>query len=171
MSRFVAFLRGVSPMNLKMAELSRCLEYAGYSGVRTVLSSGNVAFNTLKATEAEIASQVEIAMQKYLGRSFPVTVRSSDHLRKLVARDPYHGHNLPPEAKRVVTFLHSKHKGTLTLPIEQDGACILVARGADVFSYYTPNPKGPVFMKLIERTFGTEQTTRTWKTIEKCSVA
>lgn len=171
MSRFVAFLRGVSPMNLKMAELSRCLESAGYSGVRTVLSSGNVAFDTPKTTEAGIASEIEIAMQKHLGRSFPVTVRSSDHLRKLVAKDPYHGRSLPPEAKRVVTFMHSEYKGTLALPIEQDGACILVARGAEVFSYYVPNPKGPVFMRLIERTFGTEQTTRTWKTIEKCSVA
>jgi hypothetical protein len=36
-----------------------------------------------------------------------------------------------------------------------------------VFSAYWPNPRGPVFMSLIKKTFGDEQTTRTWQTIEK----
>jgi hypothetical protein len=42
MRRYVAFLRGVNPMNAKMAELRRCFETAGFTDVRTVLSSGNV---------------------------------------------------------------------------------------------------------------------------------
>ena len=45
MARYVAFLRGVSPMNLKMVELKRCLEAAGFTAVKTVLASGNVAFD------------------------------------------------------------------------------------------------------------------------------
>jgi len=36
-----------------------------------------------------------------------------------------------------------------------------------VFSTYLPNPKGPVFMTLIEKTFGKDVTTRTWDTIAK----
>ena len=44
MPRYVAFLRGVSPMNAKMAELKRCFEHAGFEEVKTVLSSGNVVF-------------------------------------------------------------------------------------------------------------------------------
>ena len=46
MPRYVAFLRGVSPMNAKMPELKRCFEVAGFSDVRTLLSSGNVVFST-----------------------------------------------------------------------------------------------------------------------------
>jgi len=45
MQRYVAFLRGVSPMNCKMPELKRCFEAAGFADVRTLLSSGNVAFS------------------------------------------------------------------------------------------------------------------------------
>lgn len=30
---------------------------------------------------------------------------------------------------------------------------------------------GPVFMTLIEKTFGTAATTRTWDTVKKCAVA
>ena len=53
------------------------------------------------------------------------------------------------------------------LPIELDGARILSVRGTEVFSAYIPSPRGPVFMKLIEKTFGEEVTTRTWDTVGK----
>ncbi|MDE2325144.1 MAG: DUF1697 domain-containing protein, partial [Betaproteobacteria bacterium] len=42
MPRYVAFLRGVSPMNARMPELKACFEAAGFGAVRTLLSSGNV---------------------------------------------------------------------------------------------------------------------------------
>lgn len=45
MPRYVAFLRGVSPMNAKMPELKRALESAGFRNVTTVLASGNAAFD------------------------------------------------------------------------------------------------------------------------------
>ena len=44
MPRHVALLRGVSPVDAKMPELKRRFEAAGFSNVRTILSSGNVAF-------------------------------------------------------------------------------------------------------------------------------
>jgi uncharacterized protein (DUF1697 family) len=44
MPRYVAFLRGVSPMNASMPALKRCFEATGFTDVRTLLSSGNVAF-------------------------------------------------------------------------------------------------------------------------------
>jgi hypothetical protein len=40
-------------------------------------------------------------------------------------------------------------------------------RGREVFSACLRNPKGPVFMALIEQTFGKAVTTRTWDTVAK----
>ena len=40
-------------------------------------------------------------------------------------------------------------------------------RGREIFSDYTRTPKGPVFMTLIEKTFGKDVTTRTWETVTK----
>jgi len=37
----------------------------------------------------------------------------------------------------------------------------------EVFSTYVPSPRGPVFMTLIEKTFGHAVTTCTWDTVEK----
>ena len=53
MPRYVAFLRGVSPMNCKMPELKRSFEDAGFSNVRTLLSSGNVAFDARASSTTE----------------------------------------------------------------------------------------------------------------------
>ena len=55
MRRYVAFLRGVNPMNAKMAELRRCFETAGFTDVRTVLSSGNVAFGAPAKSDTALA--------------------------------------------------------------------------------------------------------------------
>ena len=56
-------------------------------------------------------------------------------------------------------------------PIERDGATVLKLFGAEVFTAYTVTAKGPVFMSLLERTFGKDITTRTLATVEKCSLA
>jgi uncharacterized protein (DUF1697 family) len=165
--RYVAFLRGVSPMNCKMAELKRALEAGGFADVKTVLSSGNVVFSAPKATTRAIEKKVEAAISKGLGRPFSVLVRSVEALRELLASDPYESFELPPEAKRVVTFLPEPPSSAPTLPIEMDGAKMLALAGSEVFSAYVPGPRGPVFMVLIEKTFGKGVTTRTWGTVEK----
>ncbi len=169
MPRFVAFLRGVTPMNLKMPELKACFESAGFTDVKTVLSSGNVVFSARAGSEASIARKAEAAMTKILGRTFLTIVRSVDDLRAILASNPYRAFRLPSGAKRVVSFLPEKPGKRLALPVELDGARILCVHGREAFTFYVRSPKGPVFMTLIEKTFGKDVTTRTWETIEKVS--
>ncbi|OQW95604.1 MAG: hypothetical protein BWK77_07180 [Verrucomicrobia bacterium A1] len=171
MLRFVAFLRGVNPMNAKMVELKRCFEGAGFTDVKTVLSSGNVVFNARAAPEAVLERKAEATMAKQLGRTFHTIMRPADVLHELIEADPYATFRLPVNAKRVVTFLREPHTGKLSLPIEVDGACILAMNGREIFTAYVPNPRGPVFMTLIEKAFGTKVTTRTWDTVKKCATA
>lgn len=172
--RYAALLRGVSPMNCKMADLKRALEAAGFSDVRTVLASGNVVFAapaTRTNSDATLADKVEAAIDKGLRRSFPVVVRAVGALAAMLDADPYAAFRVAPGAKRVVTFLKQAPQTKLSLPIEVDGARILCANGNEVFTAYVPHPKGPVFMTLIEKTFGKEVTTRTWDTVKKIVAA
>jgi len=69
------------------------------------------------------------------------------------------------------TRLREPHKVKLSLPLEVDGVRILAMNGRDIFAAYVPNPRGAVFMTLIEKTFGTNVTTRTWGTIKRCAAA
>jgi uncharacterized protein (DUF1697 family) len=167
MKRYAAFLRAVSPMNAKMPELRRAFEAAGFVGVATVLSSGNVLFSAPAASPSALERRAEAAMEEVLGKRFLAVVRTVDALRTLLASDPYRGLRLDAGAKRVVTFLRTEPKRRPELPIAQDGARILLVKGGEVFSAYVPGPRGPVFMALIEKTFGREATTRTWGTVER----
>jgi uncharacterized protein (DUF1697 family) len=171
MPRYVAFLRGVSPVNAKMPELKRCFETAGFANVKTVLSSGNVVFDARSSPESSFEQRAENSMQTLLGRSFYTIVRRTDTLRSLLETDPYAAFALPPNAKRVVSFLRHPMRGKLALPLESDGAQILGVVGREVFTAYVPSDKGPVFMKLLESAFGREVTTRTWETVKKCVAA
>src|SRR6185503_19406432 len=125
MPRYVALLRGVSPMNATMPALKACFEQAGFTDVRTLLSSGNVVFSARAAGEAALERKAEAAMAGALGRAFLTIVRPVAALQALVARDPYAGFRLPPQAKRVVTFLRKPPSAKLALPIEVDGARIV----------------------------------------------
>jgi uncharacterized protein (DUF1697 family) len=171
MPRYVAFLRGVSPMNCKMPELKACFESAGFEDVRTLLSSGNVVFSTRATSLPALERKAEQAMLGSMGHSFDTIIRSSAYLQALVARDPFAEFALPSTAKCIVTFLKREAEARTDLPIERDGARILMFTGTEVYSAYEPTPKGPVFMTLLERTFGKEITTRTLATVQKCAAA
>jgi len=155
------------PTNAKMPELKKAFESAGFTDVKTVLSSGNVVFSARDASETSLQRKAEAAMMQQFGDAFLTIVRPLDALHELLGSDPYRAFRLEPDAKRIVTFLRAKPASTLALPIGLGGARILSIKGREVFSAYLPNPKGPVFMVLIEKTFGKEVTTRTWGTITK----
>ncbi|HVH66697.1 MAG TPA: DUF1697 domain-containing protein [Gemmatimonadales bacterium] len=165
--RYAAFLRGVMPMNCKMPQLKQAFEAAGFTDVKTVLGSGNVVFTARAATPAALQRKAEAAMLEHLGQAFLTIVRPVDALRELLESDPFGAFRIPAEAKRIVTFLRGRPPAKLRLPIERDGARILSVKGGEVVSAYVRTPKGPVFMTLIEQTFGKEQTTRTWETVAK----
>ena len=171
MPRYVAFLRGVSPVNASMPELKRCFESAGFKDVTTLLSSGNVVFTATSRSVPAIERKAEAAMTKRLGRKFFTIVRSTDELKRMLAADPFAAIAPPAAAKRIVTFLREPRQPKQPLPIESDGACIHTQLGREIFSTYLPTPRGPVFMTLIEKAFGSEVTTRTWETVRKCANA
>jgi uncharacterized protein (DUF1697 family) len=169
MSRYAAFLRGVSPMNAKMPELKRSFEACGFADVQTILASGNVVFSARAASEHSLQRKAEKAMQATLGRTFLTIIRPVDALRALIEADPFARFRLTAGSKRVVTFLRAPNaaKSKLSLPLILDDARILAVEQGEVFSAYVPGPKGPIFMTLIEKTFGKDVTTRTWDTVKK----
>src|SRR5258706_3526971 len=104
MPRYVAFLRGVSPMNAKMPELKNCFELAGFADVKTLLSSGNVVFSARASNVATLERKAEAAMAERLGKPFYTIVRSTKALQKMLATNPFSRFGLRKNAKRVVTL-------------------------------------------------------------------
>jgi len=155
------------PMNCKMPALKAAFEAAGFTDVKTVLGSGNVVFDARSTSEQALQQKAEAAMQEHLSQAFITIVRPIEQLRKLLETDPYERFKVDPKAKRIVTFLRGRPKAKIALPVEMDGARILSIKDREIFSAYLPTPKGPVFMTLIQKTFGKDLTTRTWDTVAK----
>lgn len=152
-------------MNCRMPELKKALEKAGFTDVRTVISSGNAVFSARAASEKALEQKCEDATEKYLKRRFMTIVRPIDELQALLDRDPFAGFTLPPNAKRNVTFLRALPKDTPTLPLSMEGGEILALQGREGILYYVPGDAPPTFMTTIDKTFGKDVTTRTWETV------
>lgn len=174
LTRQVAFLRGVSPLNTRMPALKAAFETMGYRDVRTVLTSGNVVFSSARRPGPALASAIEAGLATQLSRHYPVILRSAAQLQRLLDHDPFAGMALAPDAKRLVTLLgHAKPSNAqrVTLPITRGGAGIVALNESEALTVYAPADQGPIAMALIERTFGKGVTTRSWETIRKCASA
>jgi uncharacterized protein (DUF1697 family) len=68
MTRYAAFLRGVNVggVNLKMAEVSKAFENAGFTNVRTILASGNVLLESRSGVDA-VRKKAEKALRDTFG--------------------------------------------------------------------------------------------------------
>ena len=152
-------------MNCKMPELKKSLEKAGFTDVKTVISSGNAVFSSRSTSAPGLEEKCEEAMQKVMKKSFMTIVRSIDELETLLETDAFRKYAVPPNGKRNVTFLRAAPATKPKLPVELKGGQILGLHGREAYLYYIPGEADPSFMTMIEKTFGKAVTTRTWDTV------
>ena len=91
MNAYVALLRAVNvggTGKLPMSDLKELCEQAGFLGVRTYIASGNVVFES-RASEAEVKSALESALEVYAGKTVGVLVRSGAEIAEVVAGNPF----------------------------------------------------------------------------------
>jgi uncharacterized protein (DUF1697 family) len=88
--RWVVLLRGVNVngVSIKSAPLSACLQKAGYTGVRSVLASGNVTL-LADGTREDVKSGVESALREGFGYDAWVVVLTPDRLAEIAAGYPF----------------------------------------------------------------------------------
>ncbi len=161
--RYVAFLRGINVGGNKkvpMADLKVCLEKAGFENVKTLLNSGNVAFNAEKVTEGEIE---ELIGQSF-GFSVGVLIRPQDSLKQLVEMDPFK--NIKNAKALYVTFLRDK-------PIDHSpGEFKLLKVEDDAAFWYVEDKDGRGTLDAMswwDKQFGKNITTRNWNTVVKAA--
>lgn len=90
MTRFVALLRGVNVggVNIRMADLAETFRGLGYTDVKTVLASGNVAFDA-DGTASGVKAVIEGALRDRFGYDARVHVLDLATLRAVVEHDPH----------------------------------------------------------------------------------
>jgi uncharacterized protein (DUF1697 family) len=167
MTQYVAFPRGINAgHSMKMAELRAVFEALGFEQVRTVLASGNVLFETAKRAETALTKQIETGLTETFGARIPVVLRTRAELERLVKANPFEKAPAGPKTRPYVTFLKTKPgrrelpkgKGYEVLGIYDRTVCSVV----DLTGATSPD-----LMRVLDKTFGDEVTTRGWGTVEK----
>ncbi len=92
-TRHVAFLRAINVggRTVTMARLGAVFESLGFTGVGTVLASGNVVFESDSRSAAGLERRIEGALERALGYEVRTFLRSPAELRAIVEGDPFGG--------------------------------------------------------------------------------
>jgi uncharacterized protein (DUF1697 family) len=168
--RYVALLRGIGPGNPKMrnAELVRVLSSAGLRDVTAVISSGNFIFGSGERDRSGLQELIEAALLEHLGAPCAAIVRSRDQMARLCRADVFDDHDDGPTDRCHVTFLQRRPSGNELLPADGDGYRVLgVQRGCVFLVVDSTRSKTPEVMSLMEKVYGKQITTRTWRTVQR----
>lgn len=170
--RDVALLRGIGPMNPNMRndKLRGVFENLGFTNVQTVISSGNVVFETDSRDVSALEARIEAAWPEQLGFRSTTIIRTTEQIHDLVARNPFGDRADTPATSLQVTFLKHQPDVNLELPYTADtGGYTIVAFGDRVICSVVDltGSRTPDLMRGLEKMFGKEITTRTWKTVHR----
>lgn len=76
---------------IKMEELRAALSSVGLENVRTYINSGNVAFDTVKASDAKLTNLISDAVEAKFKKTISVMVRSKKEIDEIIADNPFDG--------------------------------------------------------------------------------
>ena len=172
MTKYVALLRGIAPTNPNMRndKLRGVFEKLGFKNVKTVISSGNVIFDSPSRSAKKLEETIETALPEQLGFRSTTIIRSQGQIQKLVDKNPFQGMEHSQKSSLNVTFLKQKRKTDIKFPhkiANRDYELLGMYDGAICSVIDLTNAKTPDLMVWLEKQFGKEITTRTWKTVER----
>lgn len=164
--KYVALLRGIGPSNPNMhgAKLKEAAESAGLKKVRTLLSSGNVIFESGIQDQKKIEEMLEKIWPARLGFNSMSIVRSQFQLQALVDANPYKGaEHSNKKTYLLVTFFKEPPK-----PAPKDNYYTVEDVNALCSTIDASILGTPDFMAKADRQYGKDQiTSRTWLTIQR----
>jgi len=165
----VALLRGIAPMNPSMSNtnLRAVCESVGLGNVSTVISSGNVVFETDTDDIAGLESTLEEAWPEKLGFESTTIIRTRRELETLVELGPFGTLEHGPETYLLVTFAkHPLPRELEAKPPPESGYRVLPFAEREIFTVTDMTAgRAPDVMAWVERAFGKEVTSRTWLTV------
>lgn len=153
-------------------KLCTVFEETGFSNVRSVISSGNIIFESDRTNILEIETEIEHALLAKLGFHTTAIIRNEAQLQKLVTAKPFGDRIHGTDLYLLATFTKNPLKMHLELPYQSPGKTYQVICAIDdtVFTV-TDNTltKTPDVMVWLEKELGKGISSRSWNTILRIS--
>jgi uncharacterized protein (DUF1697 family) len=148
-------------------KLRRVFEALGFANVGSVISSGNILFDSESLDAEALEARIEDELPKRLGFTSTTIIRSREQLQRLVDADPFKGMEHSDKTHLNVTFLKRQPSAMPKLDGGQ-GYEIVATYAREVCSVVNLTAaRTPELMIQLERKLGKEITTRTYKTVER----
>lgn len=166
--RYVALLRGIGPNNPNMhaKNLAAAFTKMGFKNVASVISSGNVVFDSALTDSAKIEKKIEAALPKLLKFKSTTIVRSREELEKFVANKPYKTKTHSREYYTLVTFLKNHSTKVRTFPRKGPGFEVVAKYKKEMCSVIDlKHTHTPEFMGMLEKALSKDITNRTYGTV------
>lgn len=176
MPTFVALLRGINMgghKKLAMSDLCALAGDLGLTGAKTLLQSGNLIFAATGKPGA-LEERLEAAVEKRLGLTTRVLIRTAAEWAKMVAANPFAREAVRDPSHLALMLLKHKPSPTAVTALRQAivGREVIEADGRALYAYF---PDGFGSTKLttavIDRTLATAVTARNWNTVLKIAAA
>lgn len=172
MTRYVALIRGIGPGDPRKSNqsLRGALESLGFTHVESVISSGNIIFESSESDERKLEEMIESAWPRLLGFQATTIVRSQQQLQKILDADPFHGAVHSEGSYLLVTFFKRHTKPSFDLPLQPLGKSYKIVGYTDNMLFtITDNTvvKTTDLMAWLEKQFGKDITSRTPLTIQR----
>jgi uncharacterized protein (DUF1697 family) len=171
-TKYVALLRGIGPANPNMRneKLRQVAESVGLEEVATVISSGNVVFETDRTDTLELEQTLEAAWKENLGFDSTTIIRSREELERLVEMKPFGDREHGRKSYLLVTFCKNPMEVDFEIPYSPDDRHyqIVDATAKELFTVTdTTSERTPDVMALLESRFSKEISSRTWLTVAR----
>lgn len=172
MTKYVALIRGIGPGDPRMSNqsLRTFFESLGLDNVQSLISSGNILFESDKTDTDKLEATIEAAMPKRLGFLRATIVRSEQQLQKLVEADPFKGLTHGSSSYLMVTFFKQPTEVTFKLPYQPEGKPYKLI-GSDDRVLYSVTDNSAItttdLMTWLEKQFGKDISSRTWNTVQR----
>ncbi len=172
--KYICFLRGINVggnTKVSMENIRKAFESLHATKVKTLLNSGNIVFEISEDNKALLQETIEKTLEKISGFHISVILREASHIQSLVDSSPFAGISITPQRRFYVTFLSAPIQTNLSIPFtskEKDFTILSVTK-TEVCSVViiTPSKNTTDAMKILEKEFGKQVTTRNWNTILK----
>jgi len=172
-TRYVALLRGINVgghHKVPMSNLCKALEAMGFENIVTLLNSGNVIFDATKVSSVQLEKLISEELENIFGFPIPVIIRKSSLILELFKSSPFKNTDVHKDIRLYISFLKINVKSDLILPWKSADKSFEIIGKTDktIFSVLNLSvSKTTKAMEVFEKVYGTNITTRNWKTIER----
>ena len=171
MTRYVALFRGINVGKAKriaMADLRQLLQTLGYTGVKTLLNSGNAVFDAPKETALHHAQRIQAAVAAALGVDALVIVKSAQDIGEAVRGNPLQDTATDPSRLLVALTQDTTSLQSLQILTDQDWGPETLRLGTHAAYLWCGNGilDSKIAVRLL-KDLSESGTTRNWATLEK----